>query len=224
MIDVDTRKFNMPQNHQERNLQSTVELLQFRDELRTRLKARADATIELLDALSSNTTAKSVVELSLNPCFHHQFASVYDAIDYFFQSSSPDSAVQQRREKEMELMRLCVSYLPEPVQRNFWLFGLDVTPAPRPYARTLADRSCVYQPTPVRSNKPITYGHQYAALVYFPEKTSGSSPPWVEPQKSGGFRVKRKPRRFMPNRSTLSFRKRHFHGTIVYPLWLRIVP
>jgi len=181
MIDVDTRKFNMPPNHQQRNLQSTVELLQFRDELRTRLKTRADVTIELLDALSSNTTAKSVVELSLNPCFHHQFASVYDAINHFFQPSSPDSVAQQRREKEMELMRMCVSYLPEPVQRHFWLFGLDVTPAPRPYARTLADRSCVYQPTPVRSNKPITYGHQYAALVYFPEKTSASSPPWVVP-------------------------------------------
>ncbi|MCH8296391.1 transposase [Candidatus Poribacteria bacterium] len=181
MIYLDTRDPAMPQNHKETNLQPTVELLQFRDELRTSLKQRPDAILALVDALSSNTTAKSVVELSLNPCFGHQFTSVYDAIDNFFPSSPPDSVAEQRREKEMELMRMCVSYLPEPVQRNFWLFGLDVTPAPRPYARTLADRSCVYQPTPVRSNKPITYGHQYAALVYFPEKTSTSSPPWVVP-------------------------------------------
>jgi len=181
MIYLDTRDPAMPQNHKETNLQPTVELLQFRDELRTSLKQRPDAILALVDALSSNTTAKSVVELSLNPCFGHQFTSVYDAIDNFFPSSPPDSVAEQRREKEMELMRMCVSYLPEPVQRNFWLFGLDVTPAPRPYARTLADRSCVYQPTPVRSNKPITYGHQYAALVYFPEKTSTPSPPWVVP-------------------------------------------
>ena len=38
-----------------------------------------------------------------------------------------------------------------------------------------------YAPNPVLSNKPIAYGHQYAALVYFPEKASVSSPPWVVP-------------------------------------------
>ena len=181
MIYLDTRDPAMPQNHKEPNLQPTVELLQFRDELRTNLKQRPDAIIALVDALSSNTTAKSVVELSLNPCFGHQFTSVYDAINNFLPSKKTNSVAEQRREKEMELMPLCVSYLPEPSQRNFWLFGLDVTPAPRPYARTLADRSCVYQPNPVRSNKPITYGHQYAALVCFPEKTSTSCPPWVVP-------------------------------------------
>ena len=158
MIYLNTCDPAMPQNHNEPNLQSTVPLLQFRDELRTNLKQRPDAIIALVDALCSNTTAKSVVELSLNPCFGHQFTSVYDAIDNFFPSKETDSVAEQRREKEMELMRLCVPHLPQPVQRNFWLFGLDVTPAPRPYARTLADRSCVYQPTPVRSNKPITYG------------------------------------------------------------------
>ena len=67
------------------------------------------------------------------------------------------------------------------MQQRFWLFGLDVTPMPRPYAKTLADRTVVYHPNPVLSNKPIAYGHQYAALVYFPEKASVSSLPWVLP-------------------------------------------
>ncbi len=164
MIYLDTRDPAMPQNHKELNLQPTVQLLQFRDELRTSLKQRPDAIIALVDALSSNATAKSVVELSLNPCFGHQFTSVYDAIDNFFPSKETDSVAGQRREKEMELMRLCVPHLPQPIQRDFWLFGLDVTPAPRPYARTLADRSCVYQPNPVRSNKPITYGQKSSSV------------------------------------------------------------
>jgi len=181
MICVDTRTPKMPQNHKVPNLQSTVELLQFRDELRTSLKQRPDAIVALVDALSSNTSAKSVVELSLNPCFGHQFTSVYDAIDNFLQPSPTDSVLEQHQEREMELMRMCVPHLPQPIQRNFWLFGLDVTPAPRPYARTLADRSCVYRPNPVRSNKPITYGHQYAALVCFPEKAETCCAPWVVP-------------------------------------------
>ena len=65
MIYLDTRDPTMPQNHKEPNLQPTVELLQFRDELRTNLKQRPDAIIALVEALSSDTTAKSVVELSL---------------------------------------------------------------------------------------------------------------------------------------------------------------
>ena len=77
MIYIDTRDPAMPQKNKDANLQLTFPLLQFRDELRTRLKTRADAIIELLDALSSNTTAKSVVELSFNPCFYHQFSSVW---------------------------------------------------------------------------------------------------------------------------------------------------
>ena len=79
MIYLDTRDPAMLQNYKEPNLQPTVELLPFRDELRTSLKQRPDAIIALVDALSSNTIARSVVELSLNPCFGHQFTSVYDA-------------------------------------------------------------------------------------------------------------------------------------------------
>ena len=49
-------------------MQATIEQLkQFRQQLYTSIPYRADATMDLLDALSSNTTAHSVVELSLNP-------------------------------------------------------------------------------------------------------------------------------------------------------------
>ena len=68
-----------------------------------------------------------------------------------------------------------------PRQRSFWLLGVDVTPAPRPFASRLADRTFVHQPNTIRGNKPITIGHAYSALVALPEKASPQAPPWGVP-------------------------------------------
>ena len=65
-------------------------------------------------------------------------------------------------------MQLIGSYLPTPQQQKYWLIGVDVTPAPRGFADTLTDRSYVYHPNTIASNKPVTIGHQYSALVLFP--------------------------------------------------------
>ena len=181
MIWVDSRKSNRPQNHINRNDLKVNLLVQFRQELTASFDKRADCLMNLVDAICSNTQARSIAELSLNPICRYQYASLYDAIDQFFVASSQDKAEAAGRKKEMKLINLCLRYASSPIARNFWLFGLDVTPQPRPYARTLVDRTVVYAPNPVLSNKPIALGHQYAALVYFPENASVSSPPWVVP-------------------------------------------
>jgi len=62
------------------------QLKQFRQQLYSGLAYRGDTIMDLLDALSSNTTAKSVVELSLNPLFRRSYGSVYDGIQQFSQS------------------------------------------------------------------------------------------------------------------------------------------
>jgi hypothetical protein len=96
-------------------MQSTIEQLkQFRQKLYTSIPYGADATIELLDALSSNTNAKSVVELSLNPCFRRNYKSIYDSIQHFHQTSHSEPTAEERRIHEQKLMRLISSYLPEP--------------------------------------------------------------------------------------------------------------
>lgn len=181
MIVVDTRKTNLPQNHINRNDNKVSLLLQFRQELLDSFQTRADVLMNLIDAICSNTQAQSIAELSLNPIFRYQYPSIYDAIDQFDNTGDSDKPQAQPKNQDIQLMRLCLRYVPPPVQQRFWLFGLDVTPQPRPYALTLADRTVVYHPNPVLSNKPIAYGHQYAALVYFPEKASLASPPWVVP-------------------------------------------
>jgi hypothetical protein len=166
-------------------MQVTLEQLnQFRQQLYASLPYRADATMDLLDALSNNTTAQSVVELSLNPLFRRSYNSVYDGIQQFFQpdyADTADTTVEERRTHEQQLMQLISAYLPAPQQQKFWLLGVDVTPTPRRFASTLEDRSYVYQPNTIASNKPVTIGHQYSALVLFPEKLQVSSPPWVVP-------------------------------------------
>jgi len=181
MISLDAANNSMPQNHKPLNSHNYQPLTQFRQELYNSFTHRPDAIMNLLDALSSNTDAFSVAQLSLNPRFSYQYPSVYDGIDNFFTASEDAQATEQRHEKETQLMELILPHLSEPVPNDFWLFCLDVTPAPRPFAKTLADRTCVYHPNAIESNKPIVYGHQYAALVYLPDKASMGAPPWVVP-------------------------------------------
>jgi len=142
-------------------------LQRFREQLYQNLSNRADTLLDLLDALSGNTTARSVVELSLSPAFRRHYSALYKAVaDYRL----PPEVVR----------RLVAPAVPPPRCRPFWLFSLDVTPCPRPYAPTLADRGMVYAPQVVRSNKPVTVGHQYSSLVVLPERKAGD-PPWVVP-------------------------------------------
>ena len=157
------------------------QLKQFRQQLYSSFEYRADAIMDLLDALSSNTRAKSTVELSLNPLFRRNYGSIYDGIQEFSQPDSAETTIGEKCAHEHQLMQLICSYLPVPKHQKYWLLGVDVTPAPRRFAHTLEDRSYVYQPNTIASSKPVTIGHQYSALVLFPEKLQTSSPPWIVP-------------------------------------------
>ncbi len=155
-------------------------LRQFRGDLYDILPQRPDAILDLLDALASNTQARSPVELSLNPLFRRQYGSIYDAVDRFFVPTSSTAAVAARRAHEWRLLRLLADLLPRPQRRKFWLFGIDRTPAPRRFAETLADRTYVHQPNALHGNKPVTLGHDYSVLAALPEKAS-ATPPWLLP-------------------------------------------
>ncbi|MCP4614728.1 MAG: transposase, partial [Planctomycetes bacterium] len=155
-------------------------LEQFRLDLYEALPYRRDTLFDLLDALSSNRIARSVVELSLSPFFRREYSSITDGIDNFFQATSPEKEAEERQEWGQKLVRLVASYLPQPKKRKFWLFGIDVTPQPRPFAETLADRTYVYQPNTLKGNKPVNIGHQSSVLAYLPEKGE-KCPPWIVP-------------------------------------------
>ncbi len=154
------------------------QFVEFRNELYETFNKRADATMDLIDAISGNQTATSPVQLSLSPLFRRQYASIHDAVDNFYVSKT---AKYRRTEQQQKIMRVTSSLIPEPGTRNFYLFGADATSQPRQFAKTLKDRSFVYRPNPIKGNKPVTIGHSYSALVGMPEKAGDMAPPWVIP-------------------------------------------
>jgi len=143
------------------------QLRRFRNILYGHLNNRADAIISLLDALTANTTASTVVELSLSPLFPYGHDSLYEAI----------SAFQLPPQAQHQLLSLAI---PQNHDRPFWLFCVDVSPHPRPYADTLPDRSIIYNHTPIKGNKPITIGHRYSTIALLPERNP-NDPPWIIP-------------------------------------------
>jgi DDE superfamily endonuclease len=146
----------------------TTALVQFRHRLYQNFTNRADTLMELVDALCSNGSARSVVELCLTPCFRRSYSTLYKALAEWTWDQG-------------QLARLLSPFLPPPRQRSFWLLAVDVTPQPRPFAQTLPDRGLVYQPNPVAGTTPVTIGHQYSTVALLPEGRAHRSPAWVVP-------------------------------------------
>ena len=159
------------------NTNTFPQLEQFRLAVYHSFDRRADATMELLDALAGNQQARSVVELSLAPDFRRTYSSVYAAIGECYTITKP----AQRREREQTLLRLIAVRLARPPRRKFWLFGIDATSVPRVFAPTLPDRGFVHCANPIGGNKPITLGHQYSLLAYLPAKLPGGEAAWIVP-------------------------------------------
>ena len=146
------------------NPRDTAESLgNFRQEIYESFPLRRDATMNLLDSLCANTTAGSVVELSLNGSFDRKYSSLHDAIDNFAIGADGHGRTPEdeaRRKARTTRARIVAECIPPPSQeRSFWLFGVDTTPIPRPFAATLPDRGVVYRPNPAPGNKPIVVGH-----------------------------------------------------------------
>ncbi|MBE9048481.1 hypothetical protein IQ255_29565 [Pleurocapsales cyanobacterium LEGE 10410] len=54
---------------------------------------------------------------------------------------------------------------------------------PRPYAKTLEERSIIYQPNTItiKGNKPINIGHSYSVLTSLPETEETGDTSWAIP-------------------------------------------
>ena len=162
-------------------MNNKTQLEQFREQVYQSFPRCADALMELLDALSSQTTARSVAELSLEASFRREYSSLYAAIDRFFEAPDHTQAAAERREQEQALLHIVAEHIPSPEAQSYWLFGTDATSVRRQFAHRLADRGFVYQPNAIKGNKPVTIGHQYAVLAHLPKKAESGEPPWVVP-------------------------------------------
>ena len=145
----------------------------FREQIFSCFTYRADAAMELIDALSGNTDALSVVQLSLNQAFRRGYTSINSAISNF----SADA--QQSAKIEQCLIEHCASITQT---RPFRLLVVDCTAAPRKYSKTLEDRGIVHAPNVIPGNKPITVGHQYSVVGFLPERAvEAAKIPWMLP-------------------------------------------
>ena len=153
-----------------------TKLKTFREKIYNFFTYRQDAAMELVDALSSNTQAKSVVELSESEFFRRNYCSLTRIVDEFY--SSKDKKAKNK--KNNELSQLIANYFPTPEKRNYYVFAVDCTPAPRLHSPTLEDRGFIHAPNPVPGNKPITLGHEYSIAVLLPEKSEQAAA-WAVP-------------------------------------------
>jgi hypothetical protein len=185
-------------------MDKTHNLTQFRQQVYQNFTKRADTLMELLDALCSQHHARHVVELSLEAAFRRHYTALFQA-------------VREYRPQPGELAHLAAEHLPAPKKRAFWLIGADVTSQPREYAATLAERTFVYKPGVIQSNKPVTIGHQYSTVALLPEKNMDTPGSWVVPLSCE--RVPAGKRKFEVGKeqidALLSDPKMPFHGQLV---------
>ncbi len=134
----------------------------FRTSLSSLFPRRKNSIMDLIDSNSCHHSSSSPVELSTSELFPRNYSSVYKAINQSFYHSEETGIIQQRK----QVQQLIFSTIKQEINFPFYLLGIDVTPAPRPYSGHLKDRGYIYQPNTISGNKPINIGHKYSVLSY----------------------------------------------------------
>ena len=128
---------------------------QFRREVYRSFEQRADAWMDLVDAMTSAPTVRSPVELSESSLFRRRFSSVYD----FLKSG---------RMLLPRLRRVLFRNQPEEAETiaGYEIYAVDCTGGPAPEAKTLPDRG----QSKKGRNAPLEVGHSYSWLVRLVER------------------------------------------------------
>ena len=92
----------MPQNNYN---QSQQEFKQFRDKLYQSFNYRRDTLMELVDAITANTTARSPVELSLSSLFRRDYSALYKGIQELSRKTQSDSTEAIKSQKSQAKAR-----------------------------------------------------------------------------------------------------------------------
>jgi hypothetical protein len=127
----------------------------FRREVYQSFEQRADAGLDLVDALSSAPTVESPVGLSESSLFRRGFSSIYD----FLKSG---------RILLPRLRRVLFRHQPEEAETiaGYEIYAVDCTGDPAPEAKTLPDRG----QSKKGRNAPLEVGHTYSWLVRLVER------------------------------------------------------
>ena len=136
---------------------------QFREAVYRLLTQRADATIDLLDALTVARHVDSPVALSEEIPFRRRFSSAYDVLKH---SEFDQEALSQE------------FYDAQPADSDtiagYEVYAVDTTPNERPEAETAPDRGLLKS----EKNAPVRIGHKYSWLARLVKLNTS----WVAPQ------------------------------------------
>lgn len=155
----------------------------FRNRLFQLFHYRSGATMDLIDAVSANTEADSVVKLSLSDLFRRKYSSLTDVLNSLFRINlNTAPTVEETRKQTLKVTQLLAEECAPSLQEvGFALFAIDCTANPRIYATKVDDRTIVHAPNHVPGQKPITVGHEYSVLVHLPNQTEDRELHWVVP-------------------------------------------
>lgn len=135
---------------------------QFREAVYQSIRKRADAFVDLLDALTIAGHVESPVALSEEQPFRRKFSSIFDTLlEGEFDFDQLLNSLHQHQPPNSETIA------------GYAVYAVDSTPNERPAAETLEDRGSLK----TQKDEPVRYGHKYswlARLIHW-----GSS--WVAP-------------------------------------------
>ena len=127
-----------------------MQIQQFRNTVYQAMRKRADAFIDLLDALTVAGHVNSPVALSEETPYRRKFSSVFDTLqqaEFDFDELLP--ALYDFQPPDSEKIAGCEMYV------------LDTTPNERSEAETLEDRGALK----AQKDEPVRYGHKYSWLT-----------------------------------------------------------
>lgn len=121
-----------------------------------------DALFDLADALLTDPSARSFIELSQAPSFRRAWSSLYEALD--------DGRIDRSA-----LLREFLLLMPGRLRRPRLVLGLDTSSILRPAAHTAPDRTFVHRSGLPPDATPVGVGWLFSTLVVLPEEVSS----WV---------------------------------------------
>jgi len=136
-----------------------ITLAAFRENLYGCFLQAGDTLLNLIDALATETPAKSLPELSLSPCFQRGWGSLYQGL-------------QNARIDRSALRRLFAAHAPQPTEGKRLVLGIDASSILRPCSKTAADRTYVHASNLPEGSKPVAAGWQFSTLTVLPETPS----------------------------------------------------
>lgn len=165
----------------------------FQQDLLDSFPERADAILQLIEALASAEKPTSVVQLCQEGPFQRTYSNIHKAIDALsapatlmgcllsdkpadgnFPSDENLNLGQMMVDPSLFLEQtrrwtgVFVKQLPIESSHPFRLFVLDATPAPKPFEQTMKDRTFVHQSGHL--GLPVTVGVQASVLIAIREK------------------------------------------------------